>query len=670
MKRKRFNDDVSDEFAFGIERLLTEGAYSAAYPLHDGSYHTHDNLRGILRTKWTSLRNWLFYQPLDYIKDYFGVKIALYFAWLGFYTHTLIFASIVGLFCFFYGLATLSSNIPSEDICTGRLNATMCPICDHSGNHACSYWHLNETCYHARATYLFDNGTTVFFAVFMSFWAALFLEMWKRYSAEITHRWDLTGLDYQEEYPRPQYLARLAHIHEKRINIVTRTLEPRVPFWRSKFPAVVLSISTVLFLVTMALSTVIAVILYRISLLASLSIHQDKNINSNALLITTATAAFINLCCILMFNRVYERIAYWLTEQELLRTQAEFEDSLILKMYLLQFVNHYASIFYVAFFKGKFIGYPGKYNRIFGYRQEECGTGGCLFELCIQLAIIMVGKQAMNTILEMVLPILMRKFKTSRINAGMGRQPTERQDYRAQWSKDYRLLPWGNEALFSEYLEMVLQYGFVTIFVAAFPLAPFFALLNNIFEMRLDATKILTLHRRPVAQRIKDIGVWTTILDGLGKLSVVTNGLIIAFTSDFIPRLVYLIKYSPDNSLNGYVNHTLAYFNTNDFTTDFQANYTHSIDSCRYRDTREPYWAANKYEHSDNYWYVMTARFAFVFVFQNIVALSVMLINWCIPDVPRKLSERIRQEAYFTNEIIIKQEMIRAKGSSYVVQVC
>lgn len=40
-----------------------------------------------------------------------------------------------------------------------------------------------------------------------------------------------------------------------------------------------------------------------------------------------------------------------------------------------------------------------------------------------------------------------------------------------------------------------------------------------------------------------------------------------------------------------------------------------------------------------------------------------MLIRWCIPDVPRKLSERIRQEAYLTNEIIIKQEMIRARGS-------
>jgi anoctamin-1 len=44
-------------------------------------------------------------------------------------------------------------------------------------------------------------------------------------------------------------------------------------------------------------------------------------------------------------------------------------------------------------------------------------------------------------------------------------------------------------------LFLVLQYGFVTIFVAAFPLAPFFALLNNMLEMRLDAKKLLTYHR-------------------------------------------------------------------------------------------------------------------------------------------------------------------------------
>lgn len=69
----------------------------------------------------------------------------------------------------------------------------------------------------------------------------------------------------------------------------------------------------------------------------------------------------------------------------------------------------------------------------------------------------------------------------------------------------------------------VLQYGFVTIFVAAFPLAPFFALLNNVLEMRLDAKKFLRFYRRPVPKRVKDIGVWFCILDILGRISVVTN---------------------------------------------------------------------------------------------------------------------------------------------------
>ena len=60
---------------------------------------------------------------------------------------------------------------------------------------------------------------------------------------------------------------------------------------------------------------------------------------------------------------------------------------------------------------------------------------------------------------------------------------------------------------------MVIQYGFITIFVSAFPLAPLFALLNNVLELRLDAKKLLVLHRRPVAHRVRDIGVWLRIME-------------------------------------------------------------------------------------------------------------------------------------------------------------
>lgn len=54
----------------------------------------------------------------------------------------------------------------------------------------------------------------------------------------------------------------------------------------------------------------------------------------------------------------------------------------------------------------------------------------------------------------------------------------------------------------------VLQFGFTTIFVAAFPLAPLLALLNNVIEIRLDAYKFVTQWRRPLPSQAKDIGKW------------------------------------------------------------------------------------------------------------------------------------------------------------------
>lgn len=88
----------------------------------------------------------------------------------------------------------------------------------------------------------------------------------------------------------------------------------------------------------------------------------------------------------------------------------------------------------------------------------------------------------------------------------------------------------------------VIQYGFVTIFVAAFPLAPFFAWLNNVIEIRLDAHKFVTVFRRPVAERAQDIGAWFYLLRFITNLCVVTNALLIAVTSQFIDREVY--KYN------------------------------------------------------------------------------------------------------------------------------
>lgn len=70
---------------------------------------------------------------------------------------------------------------------------------------------------------------------------------------------------------------------------------------------------------------------------------------------------------------------------ELLRTQTEFDESLTLKIYLFQFVNYYTSIIYIAFLKGKNVGYPAKYLRIFTLRQEEVSYHLELFVLFFSL---------------------------------------------------------------------------------------------------------------------------------------------------------------------------------------------------------------------------------------------------------------------------------------------
>lgn len=75
-------------------------------------------------------------------------------------------------------------------------------------------------------------------------------------------------------------------------------------------------------------------------------------------------------------------------------------------------------------------------------------------ELCIQLAIIMVGKQFMNAILEMLLPKLYKWWNAMTVwkwNKSH-QQSTRKQNQR--WLRDLELIDWGPRSLFSEYLEM------------------------------------------------------------------------------------------------------------------------------------------------------------------------------------------------------------------------
>jgi len=129
----------------------------------------------------------------------------------------------------------------------------------------------------------------------------------------------------------------------------------------------------------------------------------------------------------------------------------------------------------------------------------------------------MIGKQLLNNIQEFFMPKL--KLWFYRKTRDKIKNSIKVKSVRSQ--EDLKLINY--EGLFDEYLEMVIQFGFITIFVAAFPLAPFLALINNWIEIRLDAHKIVCETRRTVPERAKNIGIWFSILTFVIHLAVISN---------------------------------------------------------------------------------------------------------------------------------------------------
>ncbi|XP_015674147.2 anoctamin-7 [Protobothrops mucrosquamatus] len=622
----------------GIERLLNEEVFTAAFPLHDGPYKMSSeeeptsllNQRQILFHYWAKWSKWKKYQPLNHIRRYFGEKIALYFAWLGFYTAWLLPAAVVGTLVFIIGIFLMFHDIPTQEICSSGDKYKMCPLCK-----VCPYWNLSSVCPMFQAGRLFDHGGTVFFSIFMSLWAVTFLEYWKRMNATLTYRWDCSDFEDIEERPRPQFAA-LAPMTI--VNPITGEEEPYFPK-RTRFNRIITGSMVIIIMIAVVIIFLISIILYRAIISVIVSRSGNFLLVSSASRIASLTGSVVNLFFILLLSKIYIALALFLTKWEMHRTQTTFEDAFTFKVFIFEFINFYSSPIYIAFFKGRFVGYPGHYDKLLGIRNEDCAPGGCLIELAQELLVIMVGKQIINNIQEILIP----KLKTwwHKQDLSEGNKAGQDNFMKQLWESDYKLLPY--DGLFAEYLEMVLQFGFITIFVAACPLAPLFALLNNWAEIRLDAQKFVCEYRRPVAERAQGIGIWFHILEVITHFAVISNAFLIAFTSDFLPRLYY--QYTRASNLQGYIDFTLAYAPK---SFDLTNNAT-----CRYRAYRE-----QNGRYSLPYWNLLAIRLGFIIVFEHVVFFIAHMIDMMVPDIPEAVAIKVKREQYLAKQALAENKAL------------
>ncbi|KAF0719517.1 hypothetical protein AaE_010448 [Aphanomyces astaci] len=97
---------------------------------------------------------------------------------------------------------------------------------------------------------------------------------------------------------------------------------------------------------------------------------------------------------------------------------------------------------------------------------------------------------------------------------------------------------------FEDYTEMLIQFGYVSFFSIAFPLAPLLAFVNNVVSLRVDAFKLCHTTQRPRADKASGIGIWFPVLQMMSVVAVITNCLHVAFTTTQIEQYVPAISPS------------------------------------------------------------------------------------------------------------------------------
>lgn len=115
--------------------------------------------------------------------------------------------------------------------------------------------------------------------------------------------------------------------------------------------------------------------------------------------------------------------------------------------------------------------------------------------------------------------------------------------------------------------------------------------------------------------------------------------------------MVYRFVYSKTNDLRGYIEHSLAAFNTTEYT-DIMGSPKDDPDPdfCYYRGYRNNPWEKDPYKLSPHYWHVFAARLAFVVVFEHIVFTLTGVMAYVIPDVPNAVKTQMQRERLLAKE--------------------
>jgi hypothetical protein len=161
----RANSSVFEKWNVSVVDLIEIGTFIKFFSLHEGMIE-QTLLKRSLAKNYTSLYTWACSfsfggVPLEDIKYYYGVEVALYFAWFQFYAKWFSILGMFGLLCFAYTI----------------------------------YEFKNDELYST-----INNVTMPIFGFIIGVWSLLFFKFWKRESKYLAFIWDADQLIETDQF--------------------------------------------------------------------------------------------------------------------------------------------------------------------------------------------------------------------------------------------------------------------------------------------------------------------------------------------------------------------------------------------------------------------------------------------------------------------------------------
>lgn len=448
--------------------------------------------------------------------------------------------------------------------------------------------------------------------------------------------WETYDAEDYDKTVRPDYEQRAT---EDRQNPITSEPEKFVPFHLKSLWMTASIFATLLVLIVDAISLMILVI-SRIKLYGALNNVGNKHILKYNVEYARWLVHGLILIMILIFEKFYLNIAHKLTSYECPKTEKQYMTSLLWKLFIFELLNDFIPIGYAAWMKQTWVKTPLDLRP--GSWMSELCDGGCIAEVAELIIVLLLARLIFGNIFELAIPYIKNAYKRRFI-----RSSSVEMKHLAQWRKDYKLNEVELDGVYEEYMEMMVQFAFIVLFVPAFPVASFVCLCNNILEIRIDASKLLTVNRRPVPIRAPGIQIWNRFMDIIVKVGIVCNAALIAFTSENVPRAYYTYSDTSNPNLTGYTEFSLSSIKVDPDWLVLPLHTTvpkgTNITTCYYADMRDP---NPDYDLKAEVWEVASARAAVFAIYCIIFFILMWCCNTFVSDVPVDVKERIKRHQF------------------------